>query len=344
MLPAVHPSNYIADSHARAPPQANLGVDALLELSNSVRESLAKHGDFGPDADRMSFFLELALLEEEEGHPTLDFETIKAAHLDKLVAALTECGEMAGSLLDRSVHDVVTAETLEHLWHARFKLDYFMIDEIRARDLAVRWRLTERPVRPRSTTLPTSTVVPGSARVGNGDVAGSFQSSGYVRTFQTLYMNPSDNMCNRWWLDMTCARLDGVVGTERETTSQGDDGVPTLTLLIGREVNTGHNRVRYTREGTLAGMHPALIPQTGKHVRVLRGHLLHSHFAPAAGIRNDGLYVLLTYRPMLWPLIEALSPGGECLDTARRSTKPQGAAIWRWTLRKPLAVSRCQSS
>jgi hypothetical protein len=186
MLPASHPWNHIADSHARAPPQANVGIDALLELSNSVRESLAKHGDFGPEADRLSFFLELALLEEEEGHPTLDFETVKAAHLDKLVAALTECGEMAGSLPDRSVHDVVTAEKLEHLWQTRFKLDYFMIDEICVRDLAVRWRLKERPVRPRSTTLPTSIVGRGSTRIGDGDVAANFESSGYVHTSQTL--------------------------------------------------------------------------------------------------------------------------------------------------------------
>ena len=88
---------------------------------------------------------------------------------------------------------------------------------------------------------------------------------------------------------MTCARLDGIVGTERETTSRGDDHTPTLPLLTGREMSIGHSRVRYFREGTLANMHPLLMSLTDRHIRVLRGHQLRSHFAPVAGIRNDGL-------------------------------------------------------
>ncbi len=113
----------------------------MLELSDSVRESLARHGNFGPDAAGLSFFLELALLEEAGGAPTVDFDTVKAARLDKLVADLTECGERPFTLPLRFVHDVVTAERLEEMWRARFKVDYVMIDEIRRGDLVVRWRL-----------------------------------------------------------------------------------------------------------------------------------------------------------------------------------------------------------
>ncbi len=90
---------------------------------------------------------------------------------------------------------------------------------------------------------------------------------------------------------MLCAVQDGVVGTEGETISAGNDKTTTLPLLTGREINIGHNRVRYFREGTLADMHPALISHVGKRVRVLRGHQLRSHFAPGVGIRNDGLCV-----------------------------------------------------
>ncbi|KAK4123621.1 hypothetical protein N657DRAFT_417763 [Parathielavia appendiculata] len=151
-----HTSHHFAHARTRAPPHANFGVDALLELSNSVRESLARQGGFGPRADCMSFFLELALLEEREGVPTINFETIKVARLDKLVATLIECGQISDSLLPRYVHDVVTAEKLDHLWRTRFKLDYFMIDEIRTHDLTTRWQLDGRPVRLRSITLPTS--------------------------------------------------------------------------------------------------------------------------------------------------------------------------------------------
>jgi hypothetical protein len=93
----------------------------------------------------MSFFMELALLEETNGMPTLDFETIKLARLDKLVADLIQCGEMPFTLAPRFIHDAVTAVTLERLWRARLKFDYVMIDEIRANDLTIRWRLKESP-------------------------------------------------------------------------------------------------------------------------------------------------------------------------------------------------------
>lgn len=96
----------------------------------------------------------------------------------------------------------------------------------------------------------------------------------------------------RWWPDLACALRDGVVGTERETTSTGVDGITTLPLLTGKEIDMGHGKVRYLAEGVLPGMHPALVGHVGKQVRVLRGHQLRSHFAPAVGIRNDGLYVV----------------------------------------------------
>jgi len=83
-----------------------------------------------------------------------------------------------------------------------------------------------------------------------------------------------------------------VVGTERETTSTGVDGITTLPLLTGKEIDMGHGKVRCLAEGVLPGMHPALVGRIGKQVRVLRGHQLRSHFAPAVGIRNDGLYVV----------------------------------------------------
>ncbi|KAL2136335.1 hypothetical protein VTI74DRAFT_4369 [Chaetomium olivicolor] len=103
-----------SDSSPRIPwPQANTGTKRLMELSDSVRASLAKHGTFGPHADQLSMFLELAMIEEAERAPTVDFETIKAARLDKLVADLTESGELASSLSGRLVHDAVTAAKLE---------------------------------------------------------------------------------------------------------------------------------------------------------------------------------------------------------------------------------------
>lgn len=98
-------------------PQANVGTKRLLELSDSVRSSLVKYSTAaeGSDADQLSLFLQLALDEEVEDVPTIDFETVKAARLDKLVAILTESGELASSstLSGRLVHDFATAAQLE---------------------------------------------------------------------------------------------------------------------------------------------------------------------------------------------------------------------------------------
>ncbi|KAL2181854.1 uncharacterized protein P884DRAFT_235038 [Thermothelomyces heterothallicus CBS 202.75] len=159
---ACRATNHLTHHHRASPPQANFGPPALLELSDSARESLAKHGDFGPEADQLSFFLELALVEEVKGTPSLDFETVRIARLDKLVADLTVCGEEPFNLGPRFVHDVVAAGKLERKWRARFRVDYLMIDEIRLRELATRWRTPAEPSRSESSSThlwPTTAAV-----------------------------------------------------------------------------------------------------------------------------------------------------------------------------------------
>lgn len=144
-----------------------------------MRESLAKQGHFGPDADVMSFFMELALLEEANGVPTLDFETIKLARLDKLVADLIQCGEMPFSLAPRFIHDAVTAKRLERMWRARLNFDYLMIEEIRANDLAIRWRLKEALHPDRGTALAGSAEGSGPSPSYNPKGTAPFKPGGY---------------------------------------------------------------------------------------------------------------------------------------------------------------------
>jgi hypothetical protein len=126
----------------------------------------------------MSFFMELALLEEANGIPTLDFETIKLARLDKLLADLIQCGEMPFTLAPRFIHDAVAAERLERMWRARLKFDYLMIDEIRANDLSMRWRLKESPPDDRG-TASGSTVGSGPGQVNSPKETAPFKPGGY---------------------------------------------------------------------------------------------------------------------------------------------------------------------
>ncbi len=94
---------------------------------------------------------------------------------------------------------------------------------------------------------------------------------------------------NRWWLNIACAYRDGIVGNEVEKPTKGQYGMSALPLLTGREEVQEGNRVRYIREGNLPDMHNSLITQTGNQIRILRGYRLKSIYAPAAGVRYDGL-------------------------------------------------------
>jgi len=71
------------------------------------------------------------------------------------------------------------------------------------------------------------------------------------------------------------------------------DGTIVLPLLTGKEEDdTG--RTIITKEGTLQQVHIRLI-STKKPIKVLRGHLFKSKYAPVAGIRYDGDYSVVQY-------------------------------------------------
>ncbi|KAI0866752.1 hypothetical protein F4860DRAFT_1557 [Xylaria cubensis] len=73
----------------------------------------------------------------------------------------------------------------------------------------------------------------------------------------------------------------------------GRYGFPALPLLTGSEEVIRYNTVRYVHEGRT--LHVPLISQVGRKIRIIRGHKLKSVFAPEAGIRYDGLYVVRQY-------------------------------------------------
>lgn len=142
--------------------QSSSDARGLLELSDSVRASLHKEGDLGPDSDRLSAVLEFALSEKTPGSTSIDFRTLKQARLDKLVADLTKCRMRVTSLSPRARRDVATAEKLERMWRTRFKDQYIRIDEMRTADLATRWQLKEAPLSPGSTRAQSPWKVSGA--------------------------------------------------------------------------------------------------------------------------------------------------------------------------------------
>lgn len=83
-----------------------------------------------------------------------------------------------------------------------------------------------------------------------------------------------------------------MVGTKQEESSKGPYDVLALPLLTGQEEMIDAYTVKYVREGEIGDMLVHLISQVGFRIRIFRGHELRSIFAPQAGVRYDGLYVL----------------------------------------------------
>lgn len=92
-----------------------------------------------------------------------------------------------------------------------------------------------------------------------------------------------------WWLNLACAHRDGIVGNAHERPTKDRYGVAALPLLTGTEEHLGGNMYRYCREGKLSDMHFSLMSQVGTQIRLLRGYRLKSLYAPAAGLRYDGV-------------------------------------------------------
>lgn len=85
-------------------------------------------------------FLERAMQEEVVGAPKINFETLKQAHLDKLVADMIEFGKYeTGSA--KTLGYATQAGHLQRIWRTRYKVQYFMIDEIRTIDMMTIGRL-----------------------------------------------------------------------------------------------------------------------------------------------------------------------------------------------------------
>ncbi|KAI0603472.1 PUA-like domain-containing protein [Biscogniauxia sp. FL1348] len=254
----------------------------LLELSDSVRESLRHERTAGPDVERLSGFLEAVLKDEERKHPTLDFETIEYARLDKLLADMLHFAEivkvssLTADLPLRFRVDVSHAKGLRRVWRRRFREKFFMIDQHRCAVLVKGGRLKDVSFNNSLTydlgKWQTKINIPISEVEGN------------------LKFEPG-----HWWLNITCAERDGIVASSLEMPTKGRYGITALPLLTGQEELIRYNTVKYIREGQSSNMHIALISQVGRQIRILRGYRLKSILAPEAGVRYDGLFTIKQY-------------------------------------------------
>ncbi|KAF5501564.1 hypothetical protein CGCS363_v006445 [Colletotrichum siamense] len=250
----------------------------LLELCDTVRTSLRQNRSLGPNADRIQSLLERALKEELRHTPILDFETLQYARLDKLLADIVDPANRPSPLPLRFRADMAVAESLQKMWRARFRDQYFAIDQVRQRSLSVGGEMRDI-----------------SFTATGKDPLESW-------TVQTRCRDPISELevnqqfePGHWWLNLACAHRDGILGTAVEKPTKSKYGITALPLLTGREEHIRGNLYRYVREGRLSDMHVSLLTQVGTQIRILRGYRLKSTLAPQAGVRYDGLYTIRQY-------------------------------------------------
>ncbi|KAI1168602.1 hypothetical protein F5B18DRAFT_187334 [Nemania serpens] len=255
----------------------------LLLLSDSVRARLRDGNASGLCGERLSSFLDIVLKDEERKHPTLDFDIIEYARLDKLLSELLQFADtikpsnLAPELLLRFRVNVSQAKGLRRLWRRRFREQYFMMDQHRCAVLVEGGRLKDVSF---NSSLDYD--------------LGKWQTKKLTGPVSEVEANLEFEP-GHWWLNITCAERDGIVNSSLETPTKGCYGFTALPLLTGSEELIRHNIVRYVREGHTSDMHTSLISQVGRKIRIIRGYRLKSIFAPEAGLRYDGLYTIRQY-------------------------------------------------
>ncbi|RYO90614.1 hypothetical protein DL766_008184 [Monosporascus sp. MC13-8B] len=255
--------------------------EALLNLSDSVRASLQGKRALGPKAEELRNFLETALKDEDRKHPTLDFDMIEYARLDKLLTELLAYAEalrrstLASELSLAFRVDISNAKSLRRAWRRRFREQYFMLDQHRCAvllDSRLRDVSFEKALGYDLGKWQTPASDPVSELEGN------------------LQFEPG-----HWWLNLVCAMRDGIVSNPLEKPTNGRYGMLALPLLTGQEEPLSGRTIKYIREGKTSDMHTSLISQVGRQIRILRGYTLKSIWAPQAGTRYDGLYIIKQY-------------------------------------------------
>ncbi|KAK4455890.1 PUA-like domain-containing protein [Podospora aff. communis PSN243] len=262
-----------------------LKPEQLLELSDAVRESIKYEGRFASSKELMqdlSLFLQTTLSEEERGVPSIEYDTIKTAHLDYLLKDIVSHTAETGPQSARALEYAKTASDLLRRWQVRFGTDWFELDKRRTLDMIRHGRLREV-----SFVTPTTELTPTQHtwKFTDMDPASEVEGNSQFRVGQ-------------WWLNIACAHRDGIVGSELEKpTKLGRYEDSALPLLTGKEeiVKDGEI-VHYTRVGGMKDMQFSLMSLTGKPIRILRGFQLMSGYAPLAGVRYDGLWNLTSYR------------------------------------------------
>ncbi|KAI3401275.1 hypothetical protein diail_11981 [Diaporthe ilicicola] len=259
-----------------------------------------------------------------QANQKITLSTIQYTRLDKLLADIIHMYEIEGNPVTplvaekRPGSELETAQSLQKYWRTRFKSEYFALDKYRLDNLfsnALR-------------DVSFSSVASEGLGVWLPKEALELELS---EAEVNLHYTPGT-----WWLNIGCAHRDGIVGAAFERPTKGRYGVAALPLLTGSEEKLSDGKVEYFRRGTQPEMHYNLVTQVGQKMKVLRGFRLKSLYAPMAGLRYDGLYVLRSWSLKVdqatdtytMRLILERTPGQTPMNEILRIPKPSQLDDW----------------
>ncbi|KAH0494097.1 hypothetical protein TgHK011_000731 [Trichoderma gracile] len=120
-----------------------LNEPKLLDFSDEIRSHLLEDASLGPKAEMVKRILRELVRDEGAAMPAVSFATIQNARLDKLLSDILTLGHQQASARLRPRLDVAMAERLQRSWMARFREEFFNIDQTRQEELSKSSRLKD---------------------------------------------------------------------------------------------------------------------------------------------------------------------------------------------------------
>ncbi|SPO04495.1 uncharacterized protein DNG_07180 [Cephalotrichum gorgonifer] len=294
----------------------SVNIPLLARICDDIRASVVSHRTTGrwPHITALCGLLSAFLGDEDSPQTRIGLDTIRACRLDRLLDDILDpANRPIESPISREFAELERmARRLQRKWMGRFGEDYSALDDVRCREMTRTGRM--RGVRFDTSGRPGWKVVGGDPPSDRGLETGN------------------------WFVSMAGAYIQGMTGDSIENLSFG--GTKVLPILWGKEEVMGPDHpdlVRYVRDGKYGDMIFSLISHVGRRVHLLRGYKLRSPFAPAAGIRYDGVYTLRSYALKLDPQTETYRmtltsdrvPGQIPLETLKIVPRPAELDDWR---------------
>ncbi|ESZ99330.1 hypothetical protein SBOR_0292 [Sclerotinia borealis F-4128] len=261
------------------------GDDYRLDKSDFIRQQLRKPVFPLNEIHTLESLIDDLL---DEG-PSLEFEVIAQARLDKIVEEILQ--HVTNNFLSQGplYRQVMRkAKKLRGQWIETFGERYHTMDDERL-------KLMKEAGCLRDLELQTTGDI--------SEVNGPMWEIKRAETFSEKEANESFEP-GAWFLNTHCAVRDGIVPDAKDGFTWGVNGKPVaFSMLSGFEIKgAGWRHWVHIIESRVCAYHAVRLTCVGTVIRLLRGHQLKSERAPRLGVRYDGLYKIESWGQVLLKL------------------------------------------